>query len=518
MAFLLLSSVFSLALMVLLLRVLLSCWVLPVLAYHKTKRGGLRGPAPNFPFGNISEMKNKKTKSDDSSSLGSSSSTISHDIHSVLFPYFARWQQSYGKVFIYWLGIEPFLRIADPEFLKKLSSGVMGKSWGKPNVFKYDRKPMFGDGLVMVEGDEWVRLRHVITPAFSSSNLKAMASLMVESTCKMLDKWSILTNSGNPEIDVEREIIKTAGEIIARTSFGVSYENGREVLKKLTDMQVALFKYNRYVGVPFSSFMNPRQNFEAIKLGKEIDSLLQSIIAARKKAVGNGRPSKDLLGLLLEANEVDDRKGKRLTERELIDQCKTFFFGGQETTALALSWTLMLLAINPEWQNQLREEIREVIGDEEIDFQILAGLKKMGWVMNEVLRLYSPAPNAQRQTREDIKVDEVVVPKGTNLWIDVVGMHHDPALWGDDVNEFRPERFRDDPLYGGCKHKMGFLPFGFGGRMCVARNLAMMEYKVVLTKILSRFSVRMSPNYRHAPSIVLSLRPTHGLPLIVEPL
>ncbi|KAJ0043361.1 hypothetical protein Pint_17458 [Pistacia integerrima] len=142
----------------------------------------------------------------------------------------------------------------------------------------------------------------------------------------------------------------------------------------------------------------------------------------------------------------------------------------------------------------------------------------MGWVMNEVLRLYSPAPNAQRQARQDIKVDDVVVPKGTNLWIDVVAMHHDPALWGDDVNAFKPERFRDDPLYGGCKHKMGFLPFGFGGRMCVARNLAMMEYKVVLTKILSRFSVKLSPNYRHVPSIVLSLRPTHGLPLIVEPL
>ncbi|XP_031275408.1 cytokinin hydroxylase-like [Pistacia vera] len=520
MALLLLSSVFNLALMVFLLfmslRVLLSCWILPVLAYHKIKTSGLRGPTPNFPFGNISEMKKKKTKSD-SSSLGSSS-TISHDIHSALFPYFARWQQSYGKVFIYWLGTEPFLRIADPEFLKKSSSGVMGKSWGKPNVFKYDRKPMFGDGLVMVEGDEWVRLRHVITPAFSSSNLKAMASLMVESTSKMLDKWSSLTNSGNPEIDVEREIIATAGEIIAKTSFGISYENGREVLKKLTDMQVALFKYNRYVGVPFSSFMNPMQNLEAIKLGKEIDSLLQSIITARKKAGNNGHPSKDLLGLLLEANDVDDRKGKTLTERELIDQCKTFFFGGQETTALALSWTLMLLAINPEWQNQLREEIREVIGDKDIDFQLLAGLKKMGWVMNEVLRLYPPAPNAQRQARQNIKVDDVVVPKGTNLWIDVVAMHHDPTLWGDDVNEFKPERFRDDPLYGGCKHKMGFLPFGFGGRMCVARNLAMMEYKAVLTKILSRFSVKLSPNYRHAPSIVLSLRPTHGLPLIVEPL
>lgn len=77
-----------------------------------------------------------------------------------------------GKVFIYWLGTESFLYIADPEFLKRMSSGVLGKSWGKPSVFRNDRKPMFGKGLVMVEGDDWVRHRHVITPAFSPANLK----------------------------------------------------------------------------------------------------------------------------------------------------------------------------------------------------------------------------------------------------------------------------------------------------------------------------------------------------------
>ncbi|KAK1289059.1 Cytokinin hydroxylase [Acorus calamus] len=142
----------------------------------------------------------------------------------------------------------------------------------------------------------------------------------------------------------------------------------------------------------------------------------------------------------------------------------------------------------------------------------------MTWVMNEALRLYSPAPNVQRQVREDIRVgDNAVIPKGTNIWIDVVGMHHDRTLWGDDVNEFRPERFKDSP-YGGCKHRMGFLPFGFGGRVCVGRNLSMMEYKIVLSLVLQRFSLSLSPNYNHSPSIMLSLRPSNGMPLILEPL
>ncbi|KAE8722475.1 subtilase family protein [Hibiscus syriacus] len=509
-----LSLAMAACLLYLFLRLSFSWWILPIQAFRRIKKNGFGGPTPSFPLGNITEMKNSKNVDD--SSLGFSG--ISHDIHSSAFPYFAKWQKTHGKVFIYWLGTEPFLYISEPEFLKKMSSEVLGKSWGKPMVFKVDRKPMFGSGLVMVEGDDWVRHRHVITPAFSPANLKAMASLMVEPTTMMLNKWATLISSGQPEIDVEREITTTAGEIIARTSFGLSSQKGSEVYEKLRATQITLFNSNRYVGVPFSKWVCLKKNLEARKLGKEIDRLLLSIIDDRKKA-WDGSPQKDLLGLLMEGSHVDGRAGKSLTTRELVDECKTFFFGGHETTALALTWTLLLLALHPQWQYQLREEVREVIGDDDdIEFSRLTSLKKMEWVMKEVLRLYSPAPNAQRQAREDIKVDDLIIPNGTNIWIDVVGMHHDPTLWGADVNEFRPERFKEDNLYGGCKHKMGFLPFGFGGRMCVGRNLTMMEYKVVLTLMIRRFSFSTSPNYRHSPSILLSLRPRHGLPLIVQPL
>lgn len=77
-----------------------------------------------------------------------------------------------GKVYVYWLGTEPFLYVAEPEFVRKMSARVVGKSWGKPNVLKNDREPMFGNGLVMVEGDDWVHHRRLINPAFLPSNLK----------------------------------------------------------------------------------------------------------------------------------------------------------------------------------------------------------------------------------------------------------------------------------------------------------------------------------------------------------
>lgn len=206
-----------------------------------------------------------------------------------------------------------------------------------------------------------------------------MASLMVDSATNMLDRWASIISSGQPEIDVEREIIGTAGEIIAKTSFGISYENGRLVFEKLRDMQMTLFKTNRYVGVPFGKFLNPKQNLKAKALGEEIDELLRSIIIERSNRPKTGKPEQDLLGLLLADNStVDGRKKRALATEELVDECKTFFFGGHETTALALTWTLLLLAVHPEWQTELREEMKEVMGEgESFDATKVVGLKKV---------------------------------------------------------------------------------------------------------------------------------------------
>ncbi|KAI5347053.1 PREDICTED: cytochrome [Prunus dulcis] len=502
-------------------RLFFSCWVFPMLAYRMFKKNGLQGPSPSFPFGNLNEMK-KKINIKSPSSFGSNSNIITHDIHSTLFPYFDRWLKSHGKVFIYWLGTEPFLYIADPALLKKLSTEVKSKNWGKPAVFRHDRAPMFGNGLVMSEGDEWLRNRHAATPAFKPTNLKAMVRLMVETTTKMVDKWTILIDSGTQEIEVEREIKATSGEIIAKTSFGISYQSSRTGLmfQKLKALQMILFEPNHFMGVPLSKFLQPKKTLEARRLGKQIDQLLISIITARKQSSPTTPPWHDLLGLLLQESGTEELGSftKGLTTQQVVDECKTFFFGGHDTTALAITWAMLLLAMHPEWQNQLREEIREVVGDKQIDVHMLASLKKLGWVISEVFRLYPSAPNAQRQAREDIQVsDNVTIPNGTNMWIDIVGMHHDPALWGEDVNEFKPERFKDD-IHGGCKHKMGYLPFGFGGRMCIGRNLGFMEIKIVLTLILSRFSFTISPTYCHSPCIMLTMRPSFGLPLVFQPL
>ncbi|KAK8944823.1 Cytochrome P450 714C2 [Platanthera zijinensis] len=506
-------------------RIIFLFWFWPAVARRRLLRGGFSGPRPSFPRGNLTEMycNRKVVVEGPLINARGAVDVISHDIHSAVFPYFATWTKIFGKVFVYWVGTEPFVYIAEPEFLKQVTtSGGMEKKWGKPNVFKHDRMPMFGNGLLMVEGDDWTHHRHIVARAFSTTNLNAMIGMMVESTAEMLDDWSsrmAAAEAGGREIDVEKDIIRNAAEIIAKTSFGIIQENGKKVFEKLQHMQTMLFKSDRLVGVPFSKILSPRQSYEAWKLGKEIDGLLLDIIRSRKENPGSapagGGDQKDLLGFLLEGMDGGEGGRRKLTSRELVEECKTFFFGGHETTALALTWTLLLLALYPQWQKALREEIMEVSAGQPLTPHMLSKLTKMGWVWNEVLRLYSPAPNVQRQAREEVVIGEVVIPKGTNMWVDVVGMHHDRALWGDDVNEFKPERFKDH-INGGCKHRMGFIPFGFGGRICIGRNLTILEYKVVLSLILRKFVLSVSPAYIHSPKIMLTLRPSQGVPLMLH--
>uniref|UniRef100_A0ACD5ZBL9 Uncharacterized protein n=1 Tax=Avena sativa TaxID=4498 RepID=A0ACD5ZBL9_AVESA len=500
----------------------------PAATRRRLRKAGFGGPAPSFPLGNLSEI----AASCSTSSSAPASGVVSSDIHGAVFPYFARWRAAFGNVFVYWLGTEPFVYVADPEFLKRATAGAMGRLWGKPDVFRRDRMPMFGRGLVMAEGDEWARHRHVIAPAFSATNLNDMISLMEETTAKMLGEWdeavAAAGRSAAVAVDVERGVVRNAAEIIARASFGIE-EGGARVFDKLQAMQSMLFRSNRLVGVPLARLLHLRKTYEAWRLGREIDALLLDVIDARRRAAAGGeagKRKKDLLSLLLAAGDEGDKK-RMMTSRELVDECKTFFFGGHETTALAVSWTLLMLAAHPEWQRALREEVREVAGDGPLDAAALSKLTKMGWVLNEVLRLYPPSPNVQRQALHDVTLNDdanvdgappVVIPKGTNMWIDVVAMHHDEALWGPDANEFRPERFAGAAAQGGCGHRLGYLPFGFGGRICVGRNLTGMEYRVVLAMVLRRFELAVATEYRHAPRIMLSLRPSDGIQLLLTPL
>ena len=136
-------------------------------------------------------------------------------------------------------------------------------------------------------------------------------------------------------------------------------------------------------------------------------------------------------------------------------------------------------------------------------------------ILHEVLRLYSPAYFTCRVTKQEVKLDKFSLPEGVVVTIPMLLVHHDPDLWGDDVKQFKPERFVNG-VASATKGRLSFLPFSSGPRTCIGQNFSMLQAKLFVAKVLQRFSVELSPSYTHAPFPAATTFPQHGAHLIIR--
>ena len=136
-------------------------------------------------------------------------------------------------------------------------------------------------------------------------------------------------------------------------------------------------------------------------------------------------------------------------------------------------------------------------------------------ILHEVLRLYSPAYFTSRITEQEVKLQRFSLPEGVVITIPMLLVHHDPDLWGDDVKQFKPERFING-VASATKGRLSFLPFSSGPRTCIGQNFSILQAKLFVAMILQRFSVELSPPYTHAPFPAITTVPQHGAHLIIR--
>lgn len=140
---------------------------------------------------------------------------------------------------------------------------------------------------------------------------------------------------------------------------------------------------------------------------------------------------------------------------------------------------------------------------------------QLATVIQETLRLYPALPVVTRATLKDIKFKDILIPKGMNIWVPVAMLQQHPHIWGPNAHEFNPERFSQG-VTGACKIPQAFIPFGLGAHICVGQHFAMTQLKLILSLILPKFCLSLSPTYQHSPAYGVLLEPQHGIPLHVR--
>ncbi|EYU38223.1 hypothetical protein MIMGU_mgv1a005129mg [Erythranthe guttata] len=416
-----------------------------------------------------------------------------------ILPYYHQTRTKFGENSFIWFGPSPRLVIADPQLMKEILT--------KPDVFQKPRPDPIGEAIA------------------DCSNMVPAIRL---SCSNMVDKWEALFSSSTDkssceEIDVWPYLDNLSGDLISRVAFGSSHEQGGKIFELQKDQVKLVLEIMQFIFIPGWRFVPTKANKRMKANAKEIESLLRGIIDQRQKAMEKGEVNgDDLLSTLMESNrrEIDENGSKKnmgMSIDDVIKECRLFYFAGSETTSLLLVWTMVMLSKHQEWQTRAREEVSQVFGNNEPTFDALNRLKIVTMILNEVLRMYPPAPVISRTPTKTVKLGDMILPLGVDLLLIIGLVHNDPKIWGDDVNEFKPERFSDG-ISSATKGQFSFIPFSLGPRVCIGQQFAMIEAKIAMAMILQRFSFELSPSYLHAPFPILTLQPQYGARLLLHKL
>ncbi|KZV74388.1 cytochrome P450 [Peniophora sp. CONT] len=431
------------------------------------------------------------------------------------------------------------------------------EQYEKPEISREIITRFIGLGMLSAEGAVHRRQRRVAAPAFGVQNLRALVPLVFGLSEQMKDRWlSLASEAEAASTTKERGIVLDIVNWMSRATFDViglaGFDYHFNAIQHEKDELFVAYRDMFEIGVaqsqrsrslikvifPFLNWLFPDDYTRVIVSSHEvIYRIARKLIADKKARIASAEASgvpyerKDLLTLMLRSNASTDLSpDQRMTDDDMLNSINTFMFAGSDTTSLALTWTLVLLAKHPEWQARLRRELRSVprpavLDDEGVhelwkDIDRLPDLDK---VCRESLRLISPVHSTLRVATEDDYMpvskpyegrdgrvhNGVTIKKGTIVHVPVEGMNLDKGYWGPDAWKFIPDRWDNLPeavaelpgLYSNT------LTFSGGPRSCIGQKFSMVEMKTFLYTLLCNLSFAEAEQQTVVKANVVLIRP-----------
>ncbi|KAG8689675.1 cytochrome P450-dit2 [Ceratobasidium sp. 423] len=381
-------------------------------------------------------------------------------------------------------------------------------------------RTIFGGGLLALSPEEHRVQRKLLNPVFNMKYLRELSS------------------TGSEEVNIFPWITAAALDLVGEAGLGYSFNSfaGERneystAIKKVTESiakigpLIQLLPYVHQIGTPaFRQWVldlihyKPIQNLRhAIKLqndqAEEIILARQALLSAGSGLSSEAGRGKDIMTLLMKANESGESESY-IDHQSMVGHMNTFIFGGHETTSAAVTRILDILAQRPDVQVKLREELQRYFekNPKETHHDALLELSYLDGIVREVLRLFPPVRNIPRVCLEDTvlpleypvntpsgKITSIPIKKGTPIMISIVYFNRNEAIWGERANEFLPERWVgskiDEVTQAGSRLPgvySSMMTFGSGSYACIGFKFAVMEIKVMLAELITKFKFEPS--------------------------
>lgn len=414
-------------------------------------------------------------------------------------------------------GKEPALTVAEPKLIKE----IMVRDFHIFNEKQYTKKnhPIISKSLPVIGGETWKRIRTVVSPTFSSSKIKKMYTIAnqcaddylahLEEQCERSPRINIKTEFGNFTMDV-----------IARCAFATKINAYKDPNNAFITNAYKVFNPRKLR--LFLSLIFPRPFLKMIGIRSTADESANEYLFNLIRQIIDNRKTKtdaefnDFIQLLLEANnsnkdkeendndvhfwekEEDKIKMENFTSKgvtkyidkeEIMAQAWVFLIAGFETTSTLLTCAAYELALHPDIQQRLYEEILPLFKNNNgIDLDALSQLPLLDAIIMETLRIHTPVIRIGRVALEDYPLGDtgIIIEKGHSVEIPVYALHHSPEYF-EKPFEFIPERFM---MWN--KNKLtpySYIPFAAGPRTCIGMRFALMEAKLCLARLINRFKL-----------------------------
>jgi cytochrome P450 len=353
-------------------------------------------------------------------------------------------------------------------------------------------RPFLGNGLVPNDGDSWKRQHKLIMPGFHKMRIDTYAPTMSDYTRDMIRGWK-----DGEQRDFRDEMVQLTLRVVAKTLFDTDLAHDSETVHDaMQDIMEALIDHAQ-TPIPAPRWWPSERNRRMVRALDSMDGVIERLVAGRRQQ------QKDRGDLMSHIVFATDEEGS-MSDQQMRDELMTLIFAGHETTAHTLTWAWYLLASNRDKLEKVQRELDETIGDRAIGIDDLRELPYLEMCLKESLRRLPAVWIYGREAQTDLHLGDYFFPKGAILAVSPLATGRN-AKYFDNPLEYRPERWTRE--FERQLPKGAYVPFAAGPRVCLGKQFAMMEMRIILGTLIQNVNINLLDGFE--PDIVpqISLNP-----------